>query len=401
MMIVNQMPQEQPVPSLTQKINAVIKSEKPACFFSLETLLQGFSVIYGTLVQLKTAAFNRKIRAQKALPCAVISIGNITVGGTGKTPMAIYLARLVTSLGYRVVILSRGYKGSAEKTGGIVGNGKALLMSPAQAGDEPIMMASTLKGVPVVVGRNRYEAGNRAIMAFSPDVIILDDGFQHLKLARDINLVLVDHHRPFGNRHLLPRGPLREPVSAIKRADIIIETRCDVPTKPGVELGKTMQRLSLKTPVYQSSHIPDIVHIVSGKRPSLPNLGTSGQACSLSLLQGKRAFVFSGIADNRNFHRTLTGIGCHFSGFREFPDHYNFCESDLAAIANSAIDRKAELILTTQKDAVRIPTGVQWPVDLVVIGITPHLGEQTDSFKNHIKSKLLMGRSGVLPHASA
>lgn len=400
-MLINQMPQEPPVPSLTQRINAVIKYDKPVGFFSLETLLRGFSVIYGTMVQLRTAAVNRKIRAPKTLPCAVISIGNITVGGTGKTPMTIYLARLVTSLGYRVVILSRGYKGSAEKTGGIVSNGKAVLMSPGQAGDEPYMMASTLKGVPVVVGRNRYEAGNRAITAFSPDVIILDDGFQHLKLARDINLVLVDHHRPFGNRHLLPRGPLREPVSALKRADVIIETRCDVPTKPGVELEKTMQRLSLKTRVFQSRHIPDIVHIVSGTRPSLPNLGASGQSCSLSRLQGKRAFVFSGIADNRNFHRTLTGIGCHLSGLREFPDHYEFSESDLTAMTHAAIESKAELILTTQKDAARISNGIQWPLDLVVIGITPHLDEQADSFKNYIKSKLSMRRSGVLPHASA
>jgi tetraacyldisaccharide 4'-kinase len=398
-MLFNKILREQPVPCLTQKINAVIRSEKPARFFSVETLLQGFSVLYGTLIQLQTAVFNRKIRSHRKLPCAVISVGNITVGGTGKTPMTLYLARLVTSLGCRVVILSRGYKGNAEKTGGIVSNGKALLTSAEEAGDEPYMMASTLKGVPVVVGRNRYEAGNRAITAFSPDVIILDDGFQHIKLARDINLVLVDHHHPFGNRHLLPRGPLREPVSALKRADIIIETRCDVPTKPGMELEKTMHQLSLKKRVFQSRHMPDIVHIVSGKQPILPNLGASGQGCSLSLLQGKRVFVFSGIADNHNFHRTLSGIGCHLSGLREFPDHYKFSESDLAAIAHAAIERKAELILTTQKDAVRIPKAVQWPLDLVVIGITPNLDEQTEAFKNYIKSKLLMGKPGVLPHA--
>jgi tetraacyldisaccharide 4'-kinase len=389
------------VPSLTQKINAVINSEKPARFFSLETLLKGTSIIYGALVQLRMAAFHQKIRSHKKLPCVVISIGNITVGGTGKTPMTIYLARMVTSLGYSVVILSRGYRGSAEKTGGIVSNGKTLLMSPSESGDEPYMMASTLTGIPVVVGRNRYEAGNRAITAFSPDVIILDDGFQHIKLARDVNLVLVDHHRPFGNRHLLPRGPLREPLSALKRADIIIETRCDVPAKPGVELVKMMQRLSLTTRIFQSRHIPNIAHIVSGKRSISPNLGALEQAHSLSRLQGKRVYVFSGLADNSNFHRTLTDIGCHLSGTRDFPDHYEFSKSDLTAIAHAAIERRAEAILTTQKDAARIPKGVQWPLDLFVIGITPSLDEQTDSFKNYINNKLFTGKPGVLPHASA
>lgn len=384
-----------------QLINTAIKSERPARFFSVETLLQGFSIVYGMLVHLKTAAFDRNIPPHKKLPCAVISIGNITVGGTGKTPMTIYLARLVTSFGYRVVILSRGYKGRSERTGGIVSNGEALLMSPAQAGDEPYMMASTLKGVPVVVGRNRYEAGNRAITAFSPDVILLDDGFQHIQLARDINLVLVDHHRPFGNRHLLPRGPLREPVSAIERADIIIETRCDIPIKPGMELEKTMRQLSLKTRVFQSGHIPDIVNIVSGKRPTLSILRTSGQACSLSLLQGKRIFVFSGIADNRNFHRTLTGIGCLLSGLKEFPDHYEFSGSDLAAVAHTAIEKKADLIVTTQKDAARIPKDLHWPLDLVVIGITPTLHAQTNDFNHYLKNKLSIRIPGVSPHASA
>jgi tetraacyldisaccharide 4'-kinase len=395
------MPWEQPMPSLIQKIETAFRSEKPANLLSIETLLQGLSTIYGTLVQVKNAAFNRKILPQRKLPCVVISIGNITVGGTGKTPMTVYIAHLVASLGYSVVVLSRGYKGKAEKKGGIVSNGKTLLMSPAQAGDEPYMMANTLKGVPVVVGRNRYEAGGRALTAFSPDVIILDDGFQHIKLARDIDLVLVDHRRPFGNSHLLPRGPLREPVSALKRADIIIETRCDVRKEPSAELEKTMQRLSLKTPVFQSRHQPHIAQIISGKPPALPNPDPSGQSDIFSLLHGKRVFAFSGLAENRNFHRTLTEIGCDLSGVKEFPDHYWYNKDDFDVIQQSADVRQAELILTTQKDAARIPKGVQWRLDLVVIGITPIFGEQTDTLKNYIRSCLLMGKPGVLPHASA
>jgi tetraacyldisaccharide 4'-kinase len=383
------------VPPLIQKIETAIRSEKRARFFSIETLLQGLSAIYGTLAQIKNAAFNRKILLQRQLPCVVISIGNITVGGTGKTPMTIYVANLITSLGYRVAILSRGYKGHAEKTGGIVTDGKTLLMSPVEAGDEPYMMAGVLKGVPILVGRNRYEAGNRALSVLSPNVILLDDGFQHLKLARDIDLVLVDHSRPFGNGHLLPRGPLREPVSALKRADIILETRCDGSKKPGVELAKTMQRLSLKTPVFQSGHELHIAQVIPGLRTSLADSGSLGQSHYLSILKGKRVVAFSGLANNRNFHRTLIEIGCDLAGVKEFPDHYWYRESDLGIVQQSAIERQAELILTTEKDVVRIPNGIQWPLDLVVIGITPCFGNQTDALKNDIRSRLLMGKPGV------
>ncbi|MFH0730896.1 MAG: tetraacyldisaccharide 4'-kinase [Pseudomonadota bacterium] len=386
--------------SLLQKIEMVINGEKPASLFSLATLLRGLSTGYGILAQVKNAAFSRKILPQKKLPCVVISIGNITVGGTGKTPMTLYIANMVTSLGYSVVILSRGYKGRAEKAGGIVSNGNALLMPPAEAGDEPYMMASTLKGVPVVVGRNRYETGNLAIAAFSPDVILLDDGFQHIKLARDIDLVLVDHRRPFGNGYLLPRGPLREPVAALKRASIIIETRCDDRKEPGAKLKKTMHRLSLHTPVFQSGHTPHIERVIPGKQPSLPNPDPSGHPYPLSLLRAKCVFAFSGLAENLNFHRTLTEIGCNLAGVKEFPDHYWYRESDLALIRMAAKEKRAELILTTQKDAVRIPKGVEWPRDLVVIGITPNLGNQTDALKNYIKSRLLMRNPGVLSHAS-
>lgn len=263
------------------------------------------------------------------------------------------------------------------------------------------MMASTLPGVPVMVGRNRYEAGCRATVAFSPDVILLDDGFQHLKLARDIDLVLVDHRHPFGNRHLLPRGPLREPVSALKRADIIIETRCDARREPGSELLETIKQLSLKAPVFQSGHVPYIERIISGKRSSPSNSAPSGHPYPLSLLQGKRVFAFSGLAENRNFHQTLSEIGCTLSGTKEFPDHYRYKKTDLEAIRRSAGDKKVELILTTQKDAARIPNYVPWPLDLVVLGITPSLGDQSDAFNNYIKSKLLVRNSGVLPHASA
>ena len=197
------------------------------CFF-LGYFLSMASKIYGGGVKLRQKLYQKGLVKSKRLPCMVISVGNLSVGGTGKTPMTIYLANLIQDFGNKAVVISRGYKGRAEKAGGIVSDGKVLLMGPETAGDEPYMMAVKLKNVPVIVGKNRFEAGMLAVRTFKPEVLVLDDAFQHLKLERDLDLVLLDCQRPFGNGHMLPRGIMREPVSALSRADALILTRSDV-----------------------------------------------------------------------------------------------------------------------------------------------------------------------------
>ena len=180
-------------------------------------LLAPPSWLYRGAIFLRNRHYDRPA-AVRSVSVPVVSVGNITVGGTGKTPMTIYVAQKLQQSGVRVAVISRGYKGRAESGGGVVSDGRNLLMDSEQAGDEPYLMAGRLKNIPVIVGKNRFAAGMLAINKFQSEVIVLDDAFQHLKLSRDIDLILLDYTRPFGNTHLLPRGILREPVTALRRA---------------------------------------------------------------------------------------------------------------------------------------------------------------------------------------
>ncbi|MDQ1330137.1 MAG: tetraacyldisaccharide 4-kinase, partial [Thermodesulfobacteriota bacterium] len=208
-----------------KRIEKIMYSEGESIPFLQGFLLLVLSFLYGIPVKAREVLYRKKIFKQKRLPCKVISIGNITVGGTGKTPMTVYLAEMLAGLGRKIVVISRGYRGRAEKNGGVVSNGREILMGPDESGDEPFMMAAMLNNIPVRVGQNRYNAGLLAIRNFNPDIILLDDGFQHRKLFRDIDLLLLDSRRPFGNSRLLPRVVLREPAVSIKRSDAFILTR--------------------------------------------------------------------------------------------------------------------------------------------------------------------------------
>ena len=165
----------------------------------LQVILKLLAKPYAGVMRLRAALYKRGICRAAKLPCRVISVGNLSVGGTGKTPMVLYLAEALKAGGLKVVVISRGYRGRFEKMGGIVSDGQSVLAGAADSGDEPQILARQLKGVPVVVGEDRYRAGRRACTAFAPDVILLDDAFQHLKLRRDLDLVLVDGGRPLGN----------------------------------------------------------------------------------------------------------------------------------------------------------------------------------------------------------
>jgi len=315
----------------------------------------------------------------------VISIGNLTVGGTGKTPMTIHLARMIRRLGYHVGVISRGYRGSAEKIGGVVCDGRTIFMGPDIAGDEPFMIAKKLKFVPVLVGENRFKAGMRAIREFEVDVILLDDGFQHLRLERDVNLVLLDCKSPFGNGHLLPRGTLREPIGSLSRGDAFVLTRYDSfkDTKFNIS-----NRLPPDKPVFISSHRPFVSHIFKGGDVGVENDLPEPFINNSDLLKGHPAVCFSGIARNDDFMHTVKNIGCKVTQFFSFPDHYRYSEQDLKKIATAAKLTNAEFILTTAKDFVRIPKRIKWPADFVVIDVKIHFGDDGDPFSGFIKSRI-------------
>ena len=223
---------------------------------SLEGCLYLFSRLYGAGVSLRHRLYGAGFLKAGSLPCRVISVGNLAVGGTGKTPMTIYVAGLLKGLGYRVVVISRGYQGRKEKSGGIVSDGQTIQMGPQDAGDEPYLMALKLEGVPVLVGKDRFRIGMMAVREFVPDVLVLDDGFQHLKVHRDLDLLLLDASRPFGNGHLLPRGVLREPIDRLNRGDAIVLTRSDGDFMPD-EDGQIIREHFKGKPVFRSKHVPD------------------------------------------------------------------------------------------------------------------------------------------------
>jgi len=360
----------------------------------LESIMFGLSIIYGAGLKIRASGYKSGLLGSKKLPCKVISVGNITAGGTGKTPMTIYLARRIHQMGYRAAVISRGYRGRAEKSGGIVSNGREVFMGPQLAGDEPYMMATYLKTieVPVLVGRDRYRSGLLALDKFNPDVIILDDGFQHLKLARDINLILLDNRRPFGNKFLLPRGTLREPVPSLRRADIFILTRSDSgPEVPETNNLTVLDRYLNGRRLYKTTHVPVLyTWLKTGRQTTDADLAPSNSLSTwnFSVLKGRKILAFSGIANNDEFKQTLVDLGCDVTGFMGFQDHHRYSDNDIVKILESAKNTGADCLCTTDKDYARMEYMTQWPIDLAVIGVEISFGNEDADFNAFIKSRL-------------
>jgi tetraacyldisaccharide 4'-kinase len=276
----------------------------------------------------------------------------------------------------------------AEKSGGIVSEGRKVLMTAETAGDEPYMMALRLKSiqVPVIVGQDRYSAGRLALNRFDPEVIVLDDAFQHAKLARDIDLVLLDHNKPLGNGHLLPRGVLREPAAVLSRADAIIVTRTDHQSGPGAAaLPAQVQPMVQHKPVFRTAHVPYVSNIVKNS----PGEGIDGAfQTDANYLHGRNVFAFSGIARNEDFEQTLGQLGCVVVGFVGFSDHHRYTDEDIRLIMNAAADTGAVCLLTTEKDYVRIVNRLPLSLPLVVIGIRLRFLGDATAFDGFIADRL-------------
>ena len=337
---------------------------------SFEGLLASAAWIYRSGAVIRNRLYQSGVFASKKLPCPVLSVGNITAGGTGKTPMAVFLADLLTRLGKKPVVISRGYRARLKKGAAVVGNGREVFLDPYMAGDEPYMMAG-LKRFPVVVGKDRYQAGCLALDRFSPDVVVLDDGFQHIRLHRDLDLVLMDHDHPVGNGRILPAGRLREPAAqALARADAVILTRCPAnrPDPPHPVSG-----LAPALPLFCTRHHPFLAAVhPAGFRKLGQGRSLRDDPASmpdLKMFQGVSAVLFSGIADNRAFYRTIQDLGANILDHLEFEDHYWYKMPDLCRVQDRARALKAQILVTTQKDQARIDPQMIWPLDLAVVGI--------------------------------
>ena len=374
---------------IKQHVEASMTGEGKTPFLSLASVLYTISLFYGFGQKLREFAYRQRLLPSHQLPCKVICIGNLTVGGTGKTPMTMHVAQEIKRLGYNTAIVSRGYRGGAEGRGGIVSDGQSIHMGPEQAGDEPFMIAHSLRGIPVIVGKNRYAAGMLAVNKFQSDVIVLDDGFQHLRLKRDIDLVLLNGMHPFGNSHLLPRGTLREPIPSLVRGTACILTRCRTgrndTARPLIEL---LKKFLPHHRIFTSFHVPEFYAVKSGG--PIPNNGTINQNSRLELgsLTEEPILGFSGIARNADFQNTVLDQGLNAKGFLEFPDHYRYTTDDLNYIQSKSEDAEARYLITTEKDLVRLSPQNPFPLTLIVVGVKVSFGDQQEEFLSFLRNQL-------------
>lgn len=372
---------------LKNKIESLMNTEANSGHRVMAGLLCGASGVYSGAVKLRDLCYRAGIFQIQSLPCRVISVGNIAAGGTGKTPMTIYMAGLVGQMGYRPAVLSRGYKGAAEKDGAVVSDGRSLLVDSRTSGDEPMLMACRLKGVPVLVGGNRYRSGMRAVAEFDPDIIILDDGFQHRKLHRDLDLVLIDAKHGTGNGRVLPRGTLREPVSALGRCDAVVFTRSSqalqTPAIPGIRPDM---------PVFGADHEPYLAGVYQGNDDSALAVSGLSESRDFSFMEQKRVFGFSGIARNTEFKDMLEARIGKLAGFSGFFDHHFYTEADLGEIVRDFRACGADVLVTTEKDFIRIAGRLPASVTVAVAGVKMSFTEkEEDRFAGFVRRKLAGG----------
>jgi tetraacyldisaccharide 4'-kinase len=300
--------------------------------------------VYGAAVKVRTSLYERGWLSSRKLPCRVISVGNLTTGGTGKTPVVIALADWLTASGKRVGVLSRGYRRESRAKHVLVSDGRQVLAGPAEAGDEPYLIARRCPGVVVAVGADRYRLGGWVLERFPLDCVLLDDGFQHLALRRDVDVLLVDASDPEGLQALLPAGRLREPIAAAARAHALLLTRADAPTGVG-EVRSAMAAANLPTqPVRVRFTAEGLVH------------GTTGKVADMDFAKGRTAMMVSGIANASSFRLLVEGLGLRVLDDLRFPDHHAYTRADLNRIAESASRCSADLIVTTEKDTVKLAT---------------------------------------------
>jgi tetraacyldisaccharide 4'-kinase len=324
----------------------------------VRSILYAFSKVFEIAIKFRRFLYNRRILRDRTLGVQVIAIGNLTVGGTGKTPVVEKFARELADQGRTVAILSRGYRSKPKPfhewltnklllrddttPPRVVSDGKSLLLDSEMAGDEPYMLASNLRDVVVLVDKDRVKSGRYAIEKFGCDTLLLDDGFQYWKLrGRRHDVVLVDCQQPFGNEQLLPRGTLREPPSHLARASTIFITKSD---GKAAELKQRIQQFNPNAGIIECIHHPLYLEDVF-----------TGERRDLGFIKGRKVSALSGIAQPESFEQSLITLGAELVYARSFADHHRFTQLEVIKVINRSKKKLGEAIITTQKDAVRFP----------------------------------------------
>lgn len=335
------------------------------------------SLLYSTVIGLRTALYRTGLLRSSALPCRVVSVGNMTLGGTGKTPTVIYLAQLFQSRGLKTAVLSRGYRSQIPGPFAVVSDGQSILLGAREAGDEPLLLARALPGTPVIIGPSRAFAGRFAAEQFSPDIILLDDGFQHLKLKRDVDIVLIDQGMGFGNGRLIPRGILREPLSALKRADIFIITK-----KTGKNQGQATEQLlasrNPRAPVFSAGYAVKGLTALNG-----------APAAGMKDLRGKRVLALAGIGNPGYFTYLLRTHGIEVTEELLLPDHHRYTPGDAERLASCL--HRVDCIITTSKDACKMEGDSFKHLPILVLEVMLEVEDEA-SFSDALFKRIPEGR---------
>ena len=322
-------------------------------------LLWPFSLLYWLSVEMRVFTYRTGLVRSHKAAVPVISIGNIVAGGTGKTPMAIYVVQILIGQGFRTAVLSRGYRRKSKTKNQrskslVVSDGISILCQADEAGDEPFLMASRLLGTEekpgamVIVGQDRVAGAEKAV-EMRAQVIVLDDGFQHLRLKRDLDILLLDGQRPYDNGWLLPAGMLREPVRALRRADAIVLTRC-------INLNSEFRIQNSAAAMFKTRH-----------KTGQPYRFADRSTPDMEALKSFRIILFSGIARPGSFEQSVRQAGLSFAEHTKYPDHQHYNRDHLKQIAKKA--ERCDCLLTTEKDAVKLPPGADLGKPLFVLPV--------------------------------
>ena len=303
---------------------------------------------------MRTRLYERGWLTQRRLPCPVVSVGNLTVGGTGKTPMTMWVADKLLEQGKKPAVLSRGYRRKNPREFLLVSDGMSVLAGPREAGDEPYLMAMRCPGVVVAVGADRYELGRWVLSQISVDCFVLDDGFQHLGLDRDVNLLLVDGSDPAGIQALLPVGRLREPLGEAGRASDIVLTRVEDESMIAGALDPIQAVLGSAIDPITTRFAPKAL---IGASESMP----------LSGVHGKRVLLFSGIGNPEQFRRMVTAFGAQVVDELVFRDHEAYGPSKVEEIYRRVERSRPDVVLTTEKDLIKVQSNWSVPVPLFAV----------------------------------
>ncbi len=324
------------------------RRESPLARLSLFPL-SALSGLYWAASSGHRALYESHLWSRRQLACRVVSVGNLTIGGSGKTPAAAWIARGLMRRGHKTALLSRGYGGGSHRDVTVVSDGRFVHVGPRVAGDEPVLLAKHAAGVPVIVARDRGIAGLRAMGVFGAEVVVLDDGLQHHRLVRDIEVVTFDARFGLGNRHLLPRGPLREPASALRRADAIGEIDGEL----SQEDASLVARYAGNAFRFRARREPRRLRSLDGASRVVPGV-----------LAGMEVGLIAGIARTSGFRRTLEELGARVVAERAFRDHHRYRARDLRGLRD-----RAAVWVTTEKDAVKILPNWACGIDLRVLAV--------------------------------